>query len=182
MSRIGKVPVSLPAGVEVKVNANNIAIKGPKGTLNRDFSDLVKVTLDNNSVVVAPAVAVKPSQTSKEVRAMWGLTRQLINNMVEGVSKGFSKSLVITGNGYKASMLNNMLQMSLGYSHDIVMAIPQGIEVKCDKNIITVSGNDKEQVGLLASQIRSKRPTEPYKGKGIEYEGVVIIKKASKKK
>lgn len=182
MSRIGKVPVSLPAGVEVTVNGNSISVKGPKGTLARDYSSLVKISQEGNSVAVKPAMDVKPSQVTKEVRAMWGLTRQLVNNMVEGVSKGFSKSLVITGSGYRASISGNMLQMSLGYSHDIMMAIPKELEVKCDKNIISVSGNDKELVGLMAAKIRSKRPTEPYKGKGIEYEGVVIIKKASKKK
>lgn len=182
MSRIGKIPVAIPTGVEVKIDATNISVKGPKGILSRTCSELVKISLENNTIAVVPAVAVKPSETTKEVRAIWGLTRQLVNNMVEGVSKGFAKSLVITGNGYKASMVSGMLQMSLGYSHDIVMAVPQGIEVKCDKNIINVSGSDKEQVGLFASQVRAKRPTEPYKGKGIEYEGVVIIKKASKKK
>ena len=182
MSRIGKVPVNVPTGVEVTINANSLSVKGPKGLLSREFSNLIKLSMSEQNIFVMPAVDVKPSQTTKEVRAMWGLTRQLVNNMVQGVSRGFSKALVITGSGYKAGMVNGMLQMSLGYSHDIILAIPKDIEVKCDKNIVTISGYNKEQVGLVASQIRSKRPTEPYKGKGIEYEGVVIIKKASKKK
>jgi large subunit ribosomal protein L6 len=182
MSRIGKVPVTIPSGVEAKVSANHLSVKGPKGVLSRDFSNLIKLSLDNNNIFVTPAVDVKPSETSKDVRAMWGLTRQLVQNMLEGVSKGFSKTLIITGSGYKAGIIGGMLQMSLGYSHDIVIAVPQSIDIKCDKNTVTVSGYDKEQVGLFAAQIRSKRPTEPYKGKGIEYEGVVIIKKASKKK
>jgi large subunit ribosomal protein L6 len=182
MSRIGKIPVTIPAGVEANINMNGLSVKGPKGVLSREFSKLIKLSRENDSILISPAVDVKPSETSKEVRAMWGLTRQLVNNMIEGVSKGFSKSLVITGSGYKAAINSGMLQMSLGYSHDIVIAIPKCLEVKCDKNIVTISGHDKEQVGLFASQVRAKRPTEPYKGKGIEYEGVVIIKKASKKK
>lgn len=182
MSRIGKVPVTLPSGVEVTIDANKLSVKGPKGQLLRDFSVLVKLSKEDNTILVKPAIDVKPSQVTKEVRAMWGLSRQLVNNMVEGVSKGFRKNIVITGNGYRASIVAGMLQLSLGYSHDILMEIPTGIEVKCEKNIISISGNDKELVGLFASQVRAKRPTEPYKGKGLEYEGVVIIKKASKKK
>lgn len=182
MSRIGKIPVSLPSGVEATVSANSLSVKGPKGVLSRDFSTLVKLSKEEDKIAVKPAVDVKPSQVTKEVRAIWGLSRQLVNNMVEGVSKGFSKNLVITGNGYRASMVAGMLQLSLGYSHDILMEIPSDITVKCDKNIISISGSDKELVGLFASQVRAKRPTEPYKGKGLEYEGVVIIKKASKKK
>ena len=182
MSRIGKIPVNVPSGVEVTIHSSNFSVKGPKGTLSRDFSDLVKISKEENAVWIKPATEMKPSQVSKEVRAMWGLTRQLVNNMIEGVSKGFSKSLVITGSGYRASIVDGMLQLTLGYSHDILMAVPKGLEVKCDKNNIIISGNDKELVGLFASKVRSKRPTEPYKGKGIEYEGVVIIKKASKKK
>lgn len=182
MSRIGKIPVNVPSGVEVTINANTFSVKGPKGALSREFSDLIKISKEENAVAVKPATNVKPSEVTKQVRAMWGLTRQLVNNMIQGVSKGFSKSLVITGSGYKASMIGNLLQLSLGYSHDILMAVPNGLEVKCEKNIISISGNDKELVGLFASKVRAKRPTEPYKGKGIEYAGVVIIKKASKKK
>ncbi len=182
MSRIGKVPVSVPSGVEVTIDANKLLVKGPKGQLSREFSGLVKLAKQDNDILVKPSIDVKPSQVTKEVRAMWGLSRQLVNNMVEGVSKGFGKNIIITGNGYRASIVAGMLQLSLGYSHDILMEIPTGIEVKCDKNIISISGNDKELVGLFASQVRAKRPTEPYKGKGLEYEGVVIIKKASKKK
>jgi large subunit ribosomal protein L6 len=182
MSRIGKVPVSIPSGIEVIIDANLLVVKGPKGQLSREFSGLIKLAKEENAIAVKPAADVKPSQVTKEVRAIWGLSRQLVNNMVAGVSKGFSKNIVITGNGYKASMVADMLQLSLGYSHDILMEIPTGITIKCDKNIISISGNDKELVGLFASQVRAKRPTEPYKGKGLEYEGVVIIKKASKKK
>lgn len=182
MSRIGKVPVTLPSGVEVTIDANKLSVKGPKGQLSRSFSSLVKLAKEDNTILVKPVMDVKPSQVTKEVRAMWGLSRQLVNNMVEGVSKGFGKNIVITGNGYRASIVAGMLQLSLGYSHDILMEIPTGVEVKCEKNIISISGNDKELVGLFASQVRAKRPTEPYKGKGLEYEGVVIIKKASKKK
>ena len=170
--------------MEITINANNILVKGPQGVLSRDLSKLITLTLNDNNISVKPTSNVKASETTKIERAMWGLTRQLVKNMVEGVSKGFSKSLVITGNGYKASMIgsNKLLQMSLGYSHDIIMAIPGDIDVKCNKNIITISGCDKEKVGLIASRIRANRPTEPYKGKGLEYEGVIIIKKASKKK
>lgn len=182
MSRIGKVPVNIPSGIEVTIDTNILSVKGPKGHLLREFSDLIKLTQEDTSIRIRPRADVKPSQVTKDVRAIWGLSRQLVNNMIEGVSKGFAKNIVITGNGYKASIMSGMLQLSLGYSHDILMEIPNGIEVKCDKNIISISGNDKELVGLFASKVRSKRPTEPYKGKGLEYEGVVIIKKASKKK
>lgn len=182
MSRIGKTPIEIPSGVEVKVSGNEVRAKGPKGELSRSLNESMKVLIENNRLIITPSVDVKPSEVKKEDRAIWGLSRQLINNMVEGVYKGFSKSLVVTGSGYKVAIINGMLQMSLGFSHDIIMAVPKNIDVKCDKNVITISGHDKELVGLFASQIRSKRPTEPYKGKGIEYEGVVITKKASKKK
>lgn len=182
MSRIGKIPVSIPSGVEVKIDSNAFCVKGPKGSLSREFSPLLRISTEENKVNVSPAADVKPSQVTKQVRALWGLSRQLVSNMVEGVSKGFSKTLVMTGNGYKASVVSGMLQLALGYSHDIIMGIPSGLEVKCEKNTITISGNDKELVGLFASKVRAKRPTEPYKGKGLEYEGVVVIKKASKKK
>jgi large subunit ribosomal protein L6 len=182
MSRIGKIPVSIPSGVEVKIDSNAFFVKGPKGSLEREFSSLLRISKEDNGVNVRPAADVKPSQVTKQVRALWGLSRQLVSNMIEGVSKGFSKTLIITGNGYRASVVGGMLQLALGYSHDIIMEIPSGLEVKCEKNTITIAGNDKELVGLFASKVRAKRPTEPYKGKGLEYEGVVVIKKASKKK
>jgi len=182
MSRIGKVPVNIPSGIEVAIDANTLSVKGPKGHLSREFSGLIKLIKEANTITVKPSADVKPSEVMKDVRAIWGLSRQLVNNMIEGVSKGFSKNIIINGNGYKASIISGMLQLSLGYSHDILIEIPSDIDVKCDKNIISISGSNKESVGLFASKVRSKRPTEPYKGKGLEYEGVVIIKKASKKK
>jgi large subunit ribosomal protein L6 len=182
MSRIGKMPVNIPSGIEVTIDTNTLSVKGPKGHLSREFSNVITFIKEANSIAIKPTANVKPSEVTKDVRAIWGLSRQLVNNMIEGVSKGFAKNIIITGNGYKASIVSGMLQLSLGYSHDILMEIPSGIEIKCDKNIISISGINKELVGLFASKVRSKRPTEPYKGKGLEYEGVVIIKKASKKK
>jgi large subunit ribosomal protein L6 len=182
MSRIGKVPISLPKGVEVLVKGSDVSIKGPKGDLFRKIDPSIKVEVKGETIAILPTAQVKPSEVDKRTRALWGLSRQLINNMVQGVSEGFQKTLVITGNGYKSSMLGKLLQLSLGYSHDILMAVPEGLEVKCEKNEIQISGRDKELVGLFAAKVRSHRPTEPYKGKGLEYKGVVIIKKVSKKK
>jgi len=182
MSRIGKIPVTIPTGVEVVIQGSDISVKGPKGSLSRKIDPSIKVEKKEDLLSILPTAAVKPSEVNKKTRALWGLSRQLINNMVKGVSEGFQKTLVITGNGYKTSMLGKLLQLSLGYSHDILMSVPEGLEVKCDKNEIQISGKDKELVGLFAAQVRSHRPTEPYKGKGLEYKGVVIIKKVSKKK
>jgi large subunit ribosomal protein L6 len=182
MSRIGKIPVAIPKGVEVLINGNDILVKGPKGSLNRKIDPSIKIEKRDELLAILPTAQIKPSQVDKRTRALWGLSRQLVNNMVKGVSEGFQKTIVITGNGYKSSMVGGLLQLSLGYSHDIMVAIPEGLEVKCEKNEIHISGRDKELVGLFAAQVRKHRPTEPYKGKGLEYKGVVIIKKVSKKK
>ncbi len=182
MSRVGKDPVQILSGVTLNISGNTISAKGPKGSLSRSFSELISFSLEGNQVIVKPAGDMKASELPNKVRAMWGLTRKLIYNMVQGVSVGYSKSLEVNGTGYKANVADGLLQMSLGYSHDVLFAIPQDIDIKCDKNIITVSGFDKEKVGQIAAEIRSKRPPEPYKGKGIKYVGENIRRKVAKKK
>ena len=164
MSRIGIKPVSLPAGVEVKVDGNNVVtVKGPKGELQEQVSKLLKVEVIENEVVVS-----RDSDT-KEYRSQHGLARTLINNMVVGVSEGYTKKLEIQGVGYRAEKSGKTLTLHLGYSHPVVMEDPEGVESTLDGNNITVSGISKEKVGQYAAEIRDKRRPEPYKGKGIRY-------------
>lgn len=177
MSRIGKKPVVVPAGVTTKVEGQAISVKGGKGELS--FTAPADV-----SVVFADSkIAVTPRDESKQARAMWGMTRSMINNLVIGVSKGFERKLEITGVGYKAAVSGKNLQLSLGYSHDITFPIPQGITIAAPKPTeISITGIDKRQVGQTAAEIRALRPPEPYKGKGIKYAGEFIFRKEGKKK
>ncbi len=177
MSRIGKTPIPIPAGVEIKIGDGVVNVKGPKGQLNQDFKpEYVSVEKDDKFIYV------KKVSDSKNASAMHGLYRSLINNAVIGVSKGFEKVLQIEGVGYKASVSSNKLILSVGYSHDVTYNIPDGIKIEVDKKgvEITVSGIDKQLVGLVASQIRAVRPPEPYKGKGIRYKGEHIRRKMGK--
>ncbi len=175
MSRIGKLPVAIPAGVEVKLEDGNvITVKGPKGTLTRKLVDEMTVE------VGAAEVTVTRPNDLKRNKQLHGLTRTLINNMVEGVTKGYSKQLEINGVGYRAAKSGNKLTLTLGYSHPVEMIDPEGIETKVDGNKITVSGIDKEKVGQFAAEIRTKRPPEPYKGKGIKYTTEQIRRKVGK--
>lgn len=174
MSRIGKVPVEIPEKVEVKVNGAHVAVKGPKGQLEYTFTDKVTIALEDKSVVV------KPVDESKESRSLWGTTRTLVSNMVVGVSTGFTKSLEFNGVGYKAAVKGEMITLNLGYSHPIDYVLPKGVEAKVTKNVIDLSGCDKELVGFAAAKIRSFRPPEPYKGKGVKYSDETIIRKAGK--
>jgi large subunit ribosomal protein L6 len=175
MSRIGKKPVALPSGVTAEVKENTVKIKGPKGELVLDLHPKVKAVLENNEVTVTVG---RPD--NKQERALWGLFRSLINNMVMGVTQGFTKVLEVNGVGYKAAVAGNKLNMSLGYSHPIEMEIPKGMEVKVEKNVITITGIDRQAVGQFAAVVRQQRPPEPYKGKGIKYSTETIRRKAGK--
>lgn len=176
MSRIGSQPIIIPKGVDVKLENNFIKIKGPKGELKR--------SLDNDITVkqVEETIIVDKSSDTKASKQKFGLFRSLINNMVVGVTEGFSKTLNIEGVGYKAVLQNKFLTLSLGYSHDIKFEIPQSLEVKCPKpTIIELSSYDKESLGQSAAIIKSLRPPEPYKGKGVRYSDEYIIRKEGKK-
>jgi len=175
VSRIGKKPITIPAGVEVKVDNNVVTVKGPKGELSRTIDKNMKITLDNGTLTVE-----RPDD-EKENRALHGLSRTLINNMVEGVSKGFSKTLEIQGVGYRAAKQGQNINFTLGFSHPVVKEPPKGItfEVPAPNKII-VNGADKELVGAVAADIRTLRPPEPYKGKGIRYEGEYVRRKVGK--
>ena len=177
MSRIGKKPVAIPGGVTVEVNGNNIVVKGPKGEPSDAHLPEVSVTVEDNQVVVTRA------DDSIDARARHGLTRQLINNMVIGVSEGYEKKLEIIGVGYKAQAKGKTVTLNLGHSHAIDYAAPEGIDIAQDeknKQILIIKGINKEDVGQAAADIRSFRPPEPYKGKGVRYVGEHVIRKAGK--
>jgi large subunit ribosomal protein L6 len=177
MSRIGKKPVPVPAGVTATVEGQNVTVKGAKGELSFKVHDDVSVVFNDN------AVKVDPRFETKRARALWGTSRARINNLIVGVTKGFEKKLEITGVGYKAALAGKNLQLSLGYSHDVVYAIPEGIAIVCPKPTeITITGIDKQQVGQVAAEIRDYRGPEPYKGKGVKYAGEFIFRKEGKKK
>jgi large subunit ribosomal protein L6 len=177
MSRIGKKPVAIPGGVTATVNGQEVKVKGPKGELKHVLVDSVMAELDKDEV------AVTPREDTQEARAMWGMSRTLIANLVAGVTEGFTKKLEITGVGYRAAVQGANLQLQLGYSHDIAYPIPQGIQVVCPKPTeILITGIDKQKVGQVAAEIRRFRPPEPYKGKGVRYAGEFIFRKEGKKK
>ena len=176
MSRIGRAPVAIPAGVEVNVADNNVVtVKGPKGTLTQQFNSNLTITVEGNVATVT-----RPNDL-KENRALHGLTRSLLNNMVVGVTEGFKKTLEVNGVGYRVALEGNKLVMNLGFSHQVIMEAPAGITVEVpNPNLIIVSGFDKQLVGQFAANIREKRPPEPYKGKGIKYSDEVIRRKVGK--
>ena len=177
MSRIGKKAVAVPAGVTASVNGNQLSVKGPKGTLAMQMSDLI--TYD----VQSDGIAVQPANDTKQARAFWGMQRTLVSNLVTGVTDGYTKTLLITGVGYRANAQGKNLKLQLGYSHDVDFAIPEGIEIKTpDTTTIEISGIDKQKVGQVAAEIRRWRKPEPYKGKGIKYAGEYIFRKEGKKK
>jgi large subunit ribosomal protein L6 len=177
MSRIGKKPVSLPSGVTAQVNGQEVKVKGPKGELKHVLAEAMVAKLDKDGIEIAMR------EDSKEARAMWGMSRTMVANLIAGVTEGFTKRLEITGVGYRAAVQGQNLQLQLGYSHDIAFPIPQGIQVACPKPTeIVVTGIDKQKVGQVAAEIRRFRPPEPYKGKGIKYAGEFILRKEGKKK
>ncbi|WP_069998830.1 50S ribosomal protein L6 [Cellulosilyticum sp. I15G10I2] len=175
MSRIGKLPIEVPAGVTVtKAEGNVVTVKGPKGTLTRTFDSAMNITLEDNQVLVT-----RPNDLKRN-RSLHGLTRTLVSNMVEGVTNGFNKVLEINGVGYRAAKQGKKLVLSLGYSHPVEMEDPEGITSVVEGNKITISGINKEHVGQFAAEIRTKRPPEPYKGKGIKYVDEIIRRKEGK--
>lgn len=174
MSRIGKQPIEIPDGVEVKVDKNFIIVKGSKGQIKQQLHPDINVEIKDKQVLV------KLEEMSKN-SAIWGTLRSLIANMIEGVIRGFEKRLVFEGVGYRATVSDNKLVLNIGFSHPVEIEAPQGIEFKVEKNTIVVSGIDKQLVGEVAANIRAKRKPEPYKGKGIRYEDEVIRRKAGKK-
>ncbi len=175
MSRIGRMPIAIPAGVTVEIAENNkVTVKGPKGTLERVLPAEMNISKDGETIVVT-----RPNDL-KKMKSLHGLTRTLINNMVVGVSTGYEKALEVNGVGYKAAKAGNKLTLSLGYSHPVEMIDPEGLESVVEGNKITVKGIDKEKVGQYAAEIRAKRGPEPYKGKGIKYADEVIRRKVGK--
>lgn len=175
MSRIGKMPISVPAGVDVKIADNLVTVKGPKGELAKQFSKELTIELDGAVITVA-----RPSD-DKKYRSLHGLTRTLIANMIEGVTNGYSKTLEIDGVGYRAAKQGNNLVMNLGYSHQVIMPEIDGITIDVPApNKIIINGIDKQKVGQFAAEVREKRQPEPYKGKGIHYLGEYIIRKEGK--
>lgn len=178
MSRVGKNPVALPSGVTVNVTGTDVAVKGAKGELKMKAPPEVTIEVKDGKVIVSPR-----DKNNQRARAMWGMSRNVIRNMVEGVSTGFTRRMEIQGVGYRAAADKNFLTLALGFSHEIKYAIPAGIEIKCEKpTSIAVSGFDKKLVGQVAAEIRALRKPEPYKGKGVRYEGEFVRKKEGKKK
>jgi large subunit ribosomal protein L6 len=177
MSRIGKKPVAVPAGVTASIDGGVLNVKGPKGALSLTMRDEISYTVEDGGILV------KPANDTKQARAFWGMQRTLVQNLVTGVTEGFTKKLLITGVGYRANAQGRNLKLQLGYSHDVDVAVPEGIEVKTpDQTTVEISGIDKQKVGQLAAEIRRWRKPEPYKGKGIKYDGEYIFRKEGKKK
>jgi len=176
VSRIGKLPVEIPAGVDIKIDGNHVNVKGPNGSLERSFSPLVNIKIEDGQVIVTR------DSDEKNVRALHGTTRAVIQNMVTGTTEGFSKVLEIVGVGYKAEMNGNDMVINVGFSHSVDVKAPEGIsfEVTEKNRVVTIKGANKEVVGQVAADIRSLRPPEPYKGKGIRYQGEYVRRKAGK--
>jgi large subunit ribosomal protein L6 len=177
MSRIGKHPVGIPDGVKVTLDGQHLSVSGKLGALSHTLPAEVEVAQENGGI------AVRPRGEGKRAQAMWGLSRTLVANMIDGVATGFTRRLVISGVGYRAQLDGKILNLQLGYSHDIKYAIPDDIEVKCDTpTAIAISGADRQRVGQIAAEVRAFRKPEPYKGKGIRYDDETIVRKEGKKK
>ena len=177
MSRIGKKAVPVPAGVTASIADRVLSVKGPKGTLTLPLADDISYDVQQDGI------SVQPANDTKRARAFWGMQRTRVQNLVTGVTDGFTKKLLITGVGYRAAAQGRNLKLQLGYSHDVDVAVPEGIEVKTpDATTVEISGSDKQKVGQLAAEIRRWRKPEPYKGKGIKYDGEFIFRKEGKKK
>jgi large subunit ribosomal protein L6 len=177
MSRIGKKAVPVPSGVTANVEGQTVKVKGPKGALQLVLHDDVQAKLESGGI------QVQPRSESKRARSQWGTSRTLVANLMTGVTKGFERKLEITGVGFRAAVQGKNLQLALGYSHDVVYPIPEGIQIATPKPVeIVISGLDKQRVGQVAAEIREFRPPEPYKGKGVKYEGEYIFRKEGKKK
>ncbi|MBU0625808.1 50S ribosomal protein L6 [Patescibacteria group bacterium] len=175
MSRVGKKPIQIPAGTEVKLDGDKIIVKGPKGTLEQKIHPLVSVGIKDNEIQIGIG-----DETDVTQRSLWGLFARLISNMLTGITQGFEKKLEVNGIGYKVSVQGKVLKLDVGFSHEVDFVIPEEVNVSVEKNIITVSGNDKQVVGEVAARIRRIRKPEPYKGKGIKYQEEIIARKAGK--
>lgn len=177
MSRIGKRAVAMPGGVSASIEGDTLSVKGPKGTLTMGMSEHIDYKIESEEIQVNPA------NETKTARSFWGMHRTLVSNLVQGVTEGFSKTLEITGVGYRASAQGQKLKLQLGFSHDVDIDVPQGLDVKTpDQTTVIISGMDKQAVGQLAAEIRRWRKPEPYKGKGIKYQGEYVFRKEGKKK
>ena len=177
MSRIGKKPVAIPSGVTADIDNGTLSVRGPKGTLTMGLREEISYAVDGEAIVV------KPANDTKAARAFWGMQRTLVSNLVQGVTEGFTKTLEITGVGYRAQAQGKKLKLQLGYSHDVELDVPEGLEAQTpDQTTIHVSGIDKQAVGQFAAEIRQWRKPEPYKGKGIKYRGEYVFRKEGKKK
>ena len=177
MSRIGKKPVAIPNGVTASIEEGTLTVKGPKGTLSMGLSDLIDYKVEEGEIQVNPA------NDTKQARSYWGMQRTLVSNLVEGVTDGFTKVLEITGVGYRANAQGKKLKLQLGFSHDVDLDVPEGLDVKTpDQTTVEISGIDKQAVGQFAAEIRRWRKPEPYKGKGIKYRGEYVFRKEGKKK
>ena len=177
MSRIGKKPVAIPSGTTATIDGGQLNVKGPKGALSMPLREEISYVLEDGGI------SVNPANDTKRARAFWGMQRTLVQNLITGVSDGFTKKLLITGVGYRADAKGKVLNLKLGYSHDVNIDVPEGLEVKTpDNTTVEISGSDKQKVGQLAAEIRQWRKPEPYKGKGIKYAGEFIFRKEGKKK
>lgn len=177
MSRVGKKPIEIPSGVTVEVSGSQVAVKGPKGNLDLEIKHPIEVQVADNQVIVVP----KADDKISEITQFWGLYRALIQNLIVGVSQGYEKKLQVEGVGYRVNLQGTKLVLALGYSHPVEVEAPAGITFAVEKNVITVSGIDKQLVGQVAANIRSKREPEPYKGKGVRYVGEYVRMKEGKK-
>ncbi len=175
MSRIGKKPILIPQGVEIKIEGQKVTVKGPKGELSREVRPEIKVVQEDSQLIIAP------QKETKETAAFWGLTRALLANDIKGVTEGFVKRLEIEGVGYRAALEGRDLNLQMGFSHPVKIKAPEGITFLVEKNVIIVSGIDKGLVGQTSAKIRAVKPPEPYKGKGIRYEGEQVRRKLGKK-
>jgi len=175
MSRLGKKPIKIPEGVDVEIKNSVVSVKGPKGMLDRDFNDFVKIDKQDKIIQLSPV------SKNERAKAFWGTYTSHLRNMIEGVKNGFSKKLILEGVGFRVSLEGQELVFNVGFSHPVNFKIPEGIEIKVEKNNIEVSGIDKQLVGQTAAEIRALKKPEPYKGKGIRYKDEVIRRKAGKK-
>jgi len=176
MSRIGKIPVEIPSGVEISLDKSTIHVKGPKGSLSKTFSPLAEITISDNQILV------NPTEESRDAQAQYGTTRSIIANMVQGVVEPFSKDLLIEGVGFRATVKGSIIDLELGYSHPVEHSIPDGVTITVSDNVkIHVEGSDKQKVGQVAAEIKSYYPVEPYKGKGVRILGQYVRRKEGKK-
>lgn len=175
MSRIGKKPILIPQGVDVKIDRQKVTVKGPKGEILKEFQPGIDISMEDNKVIV------KSKGNDKKARSAWGLSRVLIFNMIKGVQEGYERKLEIEGVGFRANVEGDNLVLNIGFSHPVRIKVPVGIKCSVEKNVITISGIDKELVGQTAAKIREVKKPEPYKGKGIRYAGEKIIRKLGKK-